>query len=147
MTLTLEEIKKRIESPEFKEYAQKWAQEYKAKRDKLKRKVSSDEYINWLYDYVIINKSVNDESALYTYIGIDAENGSCLGSFLDYTKELAKEQNIPIGEDEECYFPNELVTIKIKDSYFEVFRMFGQGSWTSVSLLEKAPMNDFVELG
>lgn len=57
-------------------------EEYFGKIEKRKQKVSSKEYIHWLYDYVSTNKNANNESALYTYKDIDAENGQILGAFL-----------------------------------------------------------------
>ena len=142
----LDKLKEQMETPEFQESAKKWMKEYFGKIEKRKQKVSSKEYIDWLYDYVSANKNANDESALYTYKDIDAENGQILGAFLDYIKELATKQRVLIVPDEECEFGSEQVVVKIKDKYFEIFRMFGQGSWTSVSLLENEPDYAFVKL-
>lgn len=139
-------LKERTKSPEFPESMREWIGEYFGEIEKRKQKASSKEYIDWLYDYVSTNKSVNDESALYTYKGIDAEYGQILGSFLDYVEELATKQRVLIVSNEECKFDNELVVVKIKDKYFVIFRMFGQGSWTSVSLLEDEPDYSFVKI-
>lgn len=124
----------------------KWIEEYFGEIEKRKQKASSREYIDWLYDYVSTNKNANDESALYTYKDIDAENGQILGAFLDYIKELATKQRVLVIPDEECEFDSEQVVVKIKDKYFEIFRMFGQGAWTSVSLLENEPDYAYVKL-
>lgn len=142
----LDKLKEQMETPEFQESAKKWMEEYFGEIEKRKQKVSSKEYIDWLYDYVSINKNANDESALYIYKDIDAENGQILGAFLDYIKELAIKQRVLVVPDEECEFDSEQVVVKIKDKYFEIFRMFGQGSWTSVSLLENEPDYAFVKL-
>ena len=142
----LDKLKEQMETPEFQESAKKWMEEYFGEIEKRKQKVSSKEYIDWLYDYVSINKNANDESALYTYKDIDSENGQILGAFLDYIKELATKQRVLVVPDEECEFGSEQVVVKIKDKYFEIFRMFGQGSWTSVSLLENEPDYAFVKL-
>ena len=142
----LDKLKEQMETPEFQKSAKKWMEEYFGEIEKRKQKVSSKEYIDWLYNYVLINKNVNDESALYTYKDIDAENGQILGAFLDYIKELATKQRVLIVPDEECGFDSEQVVVKINDKYFEIFRMFGQGSWTSVSLLENEPDYAFVKL-
>lgn len=125
---------------------QEYIDDYFRKREEIEKKVSSDEYIEWLYNYVSENKHADEEGALYTYKGIDAENGKLLGVFLDYVKNLAKQQRVLVVLDEECYFSSEKVTIKIKDKYFEIFRMFGQGSWTSVNLLEEEPDYAFVKI-
>lgn len=142
----LDKLKEQIKTPEFKKSAKKWVEEYFGEIEKRKQKVSSKEYIDWLYNYVSTNKNADDESALYTYKDIDAENGQILGAFLDYIKELAAKQRVLVVPDEECDFGSEQVVVKIKDKYFEIFRMFGQGSWTSVSLLENEPDYAFVKL-
>lgn len=128
-----EDIKLDVES------AKKIVEEYFGKIEEEKKRVSSSEYINWIYDFVSVNKSADDEGALYVYEGINAENGKLLGAFLDYVKTIAPKQRVAITTDDECRFDNEQVTIKIKDRYFKIFRMFGQGSWTSVVLLEEEP--------
>lgn len=142
----LDELKKRMEMPEFEDSARKYMEEYFGRIEKTKEKVSSKEYINWLYEYVSANKHANDESATYTYEGIDAENGQVLSAFLDYVEELAKEQRVLVVPDNECDFGSEQVVVKIKDKYFEIFRMYGQGSWTSIGLLDKEPDYAFVKI-
>lgn len=142
----LNKLEKQMETLELQESAKKWMEEYFGEIEKIKQKVSSKEYIDWLYDYVSTNKNADDESVLYTYKGIDAEYGQVLSAFLDYVKELAKKQRVLVVPDEECNFDSEQVVVKIKDKYFEIFRMFGQSSWTSVSLLENEPSYAFVKL-
>ena len=143
---SLEELKKQMETPEFAESARKYMEEYFMRIEKNKEKVSSKEYVDWIYDYVSTNKHADDESASYTYKGIDAENGQLLSAFLNYVKELAKQQRVLVTPDEECEFDSEQVAVKIKDKYFEIFRMYGQGSWTSVNLLDKEPDYAFVKI-
>lgn len=142
----LDELKKQMETPEFAEGARKYMEEYFRRIEKTRKKVSSKEYIDWVYNYVSANKHANDESATYTYEGIDAENGQVLSAFLDYVEELAKEQRVLIVPDDECDFGSEQVVVKIKDKYFEIFRMYGQGSWTSIGLLDEEPDYAFVKI-
>lgn len=142
----LDELKKRMETPEFEKSARKYIEEYFERIEKTREKVSSKEYIDWLYDYVSANKHANDESATYAYEGIDAENGQILSTFLDYVEELAKEQRVLVVPDDECDFGSEQVVVKIKDKYFEIFRMYGQGSWTSIGLLKEEPNYAFVKI-
>ena len=142
----LDELKKRMETPEFEESARKYMEEYFRRIEKIREKVSSKEYIDWVYNYVSANKHADDESATYTYEGIDAENGQALSAFLNYVEELAKEQRVLVVPDDECDFGSEQVVVKIKDKYFEIFRMYGQGSWTSVGLLDKEPNYAFVKI-
>ena len=142
----LDELKKRMETPEFEESARKYMEEYFGRIEKNWEKASSKEYFDWVYNYVSANKHANDESAIYTYEGIDAENGQVLSEFLDYVEELAKEQRVLVVPDDECDFGSEQVTVKIKDKYFEIFRMYGQGSWTSIGLLDEEPDYAFVKI-
>lgn len=142
----LDKLKEQMNTPEFAESARRYMEDYFKRIEKNKEKVSSKWYIDWLYDYVSTNKNANDESALYTYEGIDAENGQLLSAFLDYVEELAVQQRVLVTSDNECEFDNEQVIVKIKDKYFEVFRMYGQGSWTSVNLLDKEPDYAFVKI-
>ena len=48
--------------------------------------------------------------------------------------------------DDECDFGSEQVVVKIRDKYFEIFRMYGQGSWTSIGLLNEEPNHAFVKI-
>lgn len=138
-------IQQIMDSPEAQESARKWLQEKCNKTDAMRQKVSSSEYIEWLYNYVSANRSANDESALYVYEGIDSENGQLLSWFVDYAKTLARQQGVQIIFDEENPFGNEEVFVKIKDKFFSAFTMYGQGSWSCVGLLENTPDN-YVEL-
>lgn len=138
--LTLEGLKEETEA------ARKVFEDYFRKIEKIKNKVSSKEYIDWIYNYVSANKYVDDEDAIYVYEGIDSENGQLLSGFFDYVEELAKEQRVLIVHDEKCDFDSERAVVKIKDKYFEVFRMYGQGSWTSIELLDKEPDYAFVKI-
>lgn len=142
----LEELKERMETPEFAESARRYMENYFAKIEKRRQTVSSKEYIDWIYEYVSANKHADDEGALYVYKDIDAENGQILGVFLDFVKELAVQQRVLVISDDKCEFENEEVTIKIKDKYFEIFRMYGQGSWTSINLLDYEPDYAYVKL-
>lgn len=142
----LDELKKQMETPEFAESARKYMEEYFGRIEKNREKVSSKEYIDWVYSYVSVNKHADDEGAAYIYEGIDAENGQVLGAFLDYVKELASQQRVLVTPADDCHFGSEQVTVKIKDKYFEIFRMYGQGSWTSIGLLDEEPDYAFVKI-
>lgn len=143
---SLDKFKEDMKNPEVVETIRKQAEEYWAKIEENKKLVSSKEYIDWLYDYVSKNKNIDDESALYVYQGIDAQYGQIIGVFLNYVEELAESQKIPISSDENAGFPNEKVIARIKDKYFELFRIYGQGSLTSVNLLNEEPISSFVKL-
>lgn len=143
---SLDKFKEDMKNPKFVETIKKQAEEYWAKIEERKKIVSSKEYLDWFYNYISANKKIDDESALYIYQDIDAKYGQILGAFLDYVEELAGSQKVPISSDEECDFPNEKVIVKIKDKYFELFRIYGQGSLTSVTLLNEEPTYNFVKL-
>lgn len=142
----LEELKEIMGTSEFAESARRYMEDYFAKIEKRRQKVSSKEYIDWIYEYVSANKHADDEGALYVYKDIDAENGKILSAFLDFIKEVAKQQRVLVISDDECEFENEKVTIKIKDKCFEIFKMYGQGSLTSINLLDREPDYAYVKL-
>lgn len=144
--MNVKEMKEYMKTPEFEEKIRKHMQEHFRELEERISKVSSDEYIDWLYDYLSINKSVDDESALYKYEGIDKEYGSLVSYFFGYVKELAKKQRVMIANDEECEFYNEEVVVKIKDKYFNIFQMHGQGASTFIYLLDNEPEYAFVKL-
>ena len=99
-----------------------------------RKKVSSKEYIDWIYKYVSSNKIADSEDALYLYKGIDAENGKMLGAFFSYVEDLAHDQGLFLAtEFEEEFF------FKIRDKYFRIIELCGQGTITSIILLDKEP--------
>lgn len=103
--------------------------------------VSSREYLQWLYDFILGHESMDTDAATYRYRGTDSENGQLLGALMDYVKILAKEQNVPVTENPECEFYNQAFIIKIQDRYFRIFQMYGQGSWTCVTLTNEQEQN------
>ena len=123
-----------------------YMESYFSKIEATRQKVSSQEYIDWLYDCVSNNKQIDDESALYTYKGIDAENGKLLSYFFSYVENLATQQRVLIWHDDECLFDNQQIAVKIKDKYFDILVMHGQGSWTSVKLMDEEPTYAYVKL-
>ena len=109
-------------------------------------RASSQEYLDWLYDYVVANGHADDESAAYVYEGIDSENGQILWAFCEYVRNLAKEQGIWVYYDPNLSFENYEVIVKIKDRFFSSFEMWGIGSWASVKLLDNEPDAEYVTL-
>ena len=142
----IEEIIAELNTPEGKESARKWTEEFFKRIEDRRQKVLSKEYILWLYNFVSEQKHIDDESALYIYEGIDAENGKIISDFLDYAEELAKEQRVCVVSDESCTFDNEEVDVRILDRYFNCFRMYGQGSITVISLLDEEPKHAYVKM-
>ena len=60
--------------------------------------------------------------------------------------DAMKDKKNTVTSDDDCEFDSEQVTVKIKDKFFEIFRMYGQGSWTSIGLLDKEPDYAFVKI-
>lgn len=112
----------------------------------MRQKISSAEYIDWLYNYVSSNRFADDEGALYTYHGIDSENGQILSWFVSYLKELARSQGVPVIIEEDSPFVEEAVIVKIRDKFFRALTMYGQGSWSAVGLLNEEPESGYVVL-
>lgn len=130
----------------LEENARKYMENYFKEQEERQNKVSSQEYIDWVYNFISANKHADNESTLYTYEGIDKDNGEILGAFLNFVEDKAKEQRVLVVPDDDCDFDNEEVNIKIRDKFFKIFRMYGQGSWTSIGLLDKEPECAYVKL-
>lgn len=144
---THEERMKKIDEYFKSGKAKKYFENYFAELESKRKQVSSQEYINWFYDYVSENGYIDDEDALYMDNKEDSANGRLLSSFLDYVGEVAKQQRVLIVSDDENYFNNEEVVVKIRDRFFEVFRIFGQGVLTGTILLKEEPNYSYVKLG
>jgi len=124
----------------IQESLNKWIQTRLETQKYRRHHVSSAEYISWLYHYVTLHNRADDESALYRCQGKDSINGQLLSDFFDYVKELSAQQGTHPVKDPFCTFENEELAFRIKDKFFTIYRMFGQGSWTSVSLCLKDPL-------
>ena len=114
--------------------------------EKRRQKAASQEYIDWLYNYVSTNKQLDDEDALYSKDPDIAENGALLSYFFAHVKEIAIQQDVSVTSDDACMFYNEEVNIKIHDKYFNLFMMCGQGARTFIALLDEEPDGAYVKL-
>ena len=108
--------------------------------------VTSQEYIDWLYNYVSTRKYLTDEDALYSEDIDVSENGQKLSSFFDHIAECAQQQDVQVNSDVDSRFPSESVIVKIYDKYFELFTIYGQGAITGITLLEEEPSGAYVKL-
>lgn len=124
------------------DFIDKWFEE----SEKRRQRAASQEYIDWLYNYVSTNKLLDDEDALYSKDAEVAENGALLSYFFGYIKELAEHQDVPVTSDDDSMFYNEEVNIKIHDKYFNLYMMCGQGARTFIALLEEEPNGTYVKL-
>ena len=107
--------------------------------------VKSKEYIEWLYNFVSQKGSIDDELVSYQCEGIDKEYGSLISTFFYIMIEKANEENIKIYTEDECAFPNQIIYIQMKDKYFKLLTMHGQGSWTKIALLDKEPQKEYIK--
>lgn len=117
-----------------------------AENEKRGARAASQEYIDWLYNYVCTNKQLDDEDALYSKDTEVAENGGLLSYFFEHVTKLARQQDVPVTSDDDFMFYNEEVNVKIHDKYFNLFTMYGQGARTFIALLEEEPNGAYVKL-
>ena len=108
--------------------------------------VESEQYLNWIYTYIRDVESVDSDSASYIKNELDRKNALLISKFMDYVEELSEQQRVLIFTNNECSFSNEDVAVKIKDKFFDLFRMYGQGTYTCVSLLPEEPKYCYVRM-
>lgn len=122
---------------------------YGEKAEKEIRIVSSQEYRDWIYDYIEKEGCIDSESLLYSKIDKDREYGKMLGVFLMYINDMVAEsdcENIATGED----FEVEKYIFKIKDNYYDIVLLIGQGSLISINKIDPKlsclNQNSYIEL-
>ena len=105
--------------------------------------VKSTEYIDWLYDALARrNGFLNGELILYANDEKDAQNGALLSVFLMYVGDLISETDIEnIADPAQCEVEKYL--IQIKDKYFDICDLYGQGSVIFISELKEKPSSYF----
>ena len=135
---SIEELEEKMNSDSFKDYMSNY---FKEREEKYNR-VSSDEYIQWLYSYLNHEDILgfSDDDMQYAPESEDRENSLMLSYFLSYVEELAKKQRVLNVPDEENEFETTNYVIKINDMFIEVSTMCGQGS---VSFAYKVNKPDF----
>lgn len=117
-----------------------------AENENREARAASQEYIDWLYNYVCTNKQLDDADALYSKDTEVTENGGLLSYFFEHVTKLARQQDVPVTSDDDFMFYNEEVNVKIHDKYFNLFTMCGQGAITGITLLEEEPSGAYVKL-
>lgn len=107
-------------------------------RTKILKETSSQEYIEWLYNYVAFSpdKEFDDESVLYEKQTEDTKKAALLSYFLTHVTNLAEKQNIENQPDEDNEFEEFNYDIKIFDKYFNISNMVGQGAITFIREIE-----------
>lgn len=106
--------------------------------------VKSKDYIEWLYEYLKENKNLNSENILYEENKKNAEYGGLLFLFLLYINDLIDETDLENLADYNEY-EAEKYNLKIKDKYYELCVITGQGSILFISELSDLP-NNFLDL-
>jgi hypothetical protein len=106
--------------------------------------VKSKDYINWLYEYINKNKYLDSEKILYDENEKNAEYGKLLFLFLLYINDLIDETDLENLADYNEY-ESEKYNLKIKDKYYELCVVIGQGSIMFINELPHKP-NDFLDL-
>lgn len=108
---------------------EKFLEERLKKNEEELKIVSSDDYIGWLVEFTSSqeNKCWTNEDALYLFKGKDNKNGKILPTFMNYIIGLAKEQKVKNHTDKNNEFETNSYIIQIRDKYFRINRMQGQG--------------------
>lgn len=110
------------------------------KHKKIEKKVSSTDYRDWLYTALLNKKSICDEADYDNTI--DVENAELLGYFHYYLESLAEKYDAVhhwVDNDSYLFF-------RIRDRYFRICIIYGQGSMTWVEALSDKPPYKFVAL-
>lgn len=114
-----------IDSDKLIDSTNEWLQSYEKKR----KIVKSDTYKNWLYDYVTEVGSFCDDSLLYEEENDNRDNSLLLSYFMNHIEELGA----PAYYDDDGW---EHYVFKIKDKYFDICTIAGQGAFTVVKECE-----------
>lgn len=100
--------------------------------------VQSQEYIDWLYEYLKENKKINSENLLYDEDKVNSEYAKLLFIFLQYINDLVDETDLENLANHNEY-ESERYLIKIRDKYYDLCVIFGQGSIMFINELEEKP--------
>lgn len=130
-------MKINLSEEEVIEIIQRWNKEKEEKRWKNDSRHSK--FIEFIINH--INKTVDSDTYIYddkkiqpNYTG--EEFSELLYSLYDIIDEYAKENNI-VGYVDIEYFTEEKYYLKIKDKYYSIELVVGQGSYVRMELLEK----------
>lgn len=127
---------------ELNKYISNYIKEIEEKR----KIVSSDTYLTWLDKFIEENNTFCDDSWLYNQEEISKEsynNVILLSHFFSYVQELANKQNILTtseeGDDETFY-------LKLKNKYYSISTIYGQGAFTNISKIDKIDGLEIVKI-
>lgn len=133
----LEKYLKDLEDGKYDDSIKEHYDSYVNKRDRNINKIKSKEYIEWLYNYTNEIERWCDDDLLYRDdVSPELkENVELLSYFFNYVYEETNNQKVLIDdiEDEETLF------FKIKDTYYKIELICGQGSINIIEKLNSVP--------
>ena len=136
----LKDLEKSLDDPEVMGRLDKIIDRYMSIAEEIEKKVRSKEYKDWLYMTLLNKKSICDDTDCDDII--DVENAELLGSFHYYLESLAEKYDAAhhwVNNDSYLFF-------RIRDRYFRICTIYGQGSMTWVEALSDKPPYKFVDL-
>lgn len=136
----LKDLEKSLDDPEVMGRLDKIIDRYMSIAEEIEKKVRSKEYKDWLYTTLLNKKSICDNTDCDDII--DVENAELLGSFHYYLESLAEKYDAAhhwVDNDSYLFF-------RIRDRYFRICTIYGQGSMTWVEALSDKPPYKFVDL-
>lgn len=136
--MKLEELTTTLDDIDHTESLHEWFMKQEEKRKAKRKLVSSREYIDWVYNNLSSQngEGFSDEDFAYSD-DPNKDKGVLLSQFLDYIHTLAVEQRVLNVPDKENGFETLNYVINIKDKYFAISMMCGQGSITFISEVQK----------
>lgn len=118
---------------------------YFNKRQKTIEKVSSNEYLDWLVEFIDKNGNFNDDTYLYNkeIDPNDRENTLLISYLQSVIEEKSINQLALPTEDEDGEY---IYYFKLKGNFYYIFTIVGQGALTCIYKLNEEPKNDYVFL-
>lgn len=132
------------------EQAVKEIQKFEKQRQEREEKIKytgSEEYLEWLYNYIQPNKIYDDETALYELEeGKDRENVLKFSYLQRYIERKAEELDVENILDKDNEFQILNYIFSYKDKMYQIDTMVGQGAITFVSLTDNKENRKIVKL-
>lgn len=133
-----------LSEEEILQLVQKWNKEKEESRWKNDKKHS--EFIDFIIKH--IDKSVDSDTYIYDDKKIQSnytgeEFSKLLYSLFDVVDNYAKENNV--SSEIDCgYFTEEKYCLKIKDKYYSIELIVGQGSYVRMEVLENKEKLEYI---
>lgn len=108
------------------------------------RETGSQEYLDWLVDFVNRWGSIDDESAAYyddeKYADEeDRRKGTILWAFCEHAADMAcRKGHDPVRQG--TYFDERETFVLANGTWLSCFETWGQGSWAQVKKMEEEPL-------